>query len=121
MMKKTFRNHASIGVAAMSVALMMIAAGCSNTVESQPEAAKAVESGSTLPAAVTGFMGPYASKLQPGPPGGAALVWIYPDAKWINYRKMILMPVEFWAAPDSKVSTADQQVLTEYFYNALKT
>jgi len=31
------------------------------------------------------------------------------------------MPLEFWAGADSKVSTADQQVLTEYFYNALKS
>src|SRR5258706_8482408 len=121
MMKRILRNRASVGVAAISIALMMIATGCANTVESQPEAAKAVESGSTLPAAVTGSMGPYASHLQPGPAGGAALVWIYPDAKWINYRKMILMPVEFWAAADSKVSPEDQKVLTAYFYNALRT
>jgi hypothetical protein len=31
-----------------------------------------------------------------------------------------LMPVEFWAAADSKVSPADQAVLTEYFYNQLR-
>jgi hypothetical protein len=31
------------------------------------------------------------------------------------------MPVEFWAAADSTVSTTDQQVLTTYFYNALRT
>src|SRR5271156_2263494 len=31
------------------------------------------------------------------------------------------MPVEFWAAADSKVSTADQATLTEYFYNQLQT
>ena len=31
------------------------------------------------------------------------------------------MPVEFWAAADSKVSTADQQTLTSYFYNQLQT
>ena len=31
------------------------------------------------------------------------------------------MPVEFWAAADSKVPTADQATLTEYFYNPLQT
>ena len=31
------------------------------------------------------------------------------------------MPVEFWAAADSTVSPADQQTLTTYFYNAIKT
>jgi hypothetical protein len=120
MMKGSNRNHAGAGLLALSAALLIFAAGCSNTVESTPQVEKAVETGSTLPAAVTSFMGPYASKLQPGPAGGPALVWIYPDAKWINYRKMMLMPVEFWAAADSKVPTADQQVLTAYFYNALK-
>jgi hypothetical protein len=119
-MKKLIRIQIG-ALVAISIAVVMIAAGCSSTVESQPEAAKAVESGTQLPAAVTGFMGPYASKLKPGPAGGAALVWIYPEAKWINYRKMMIMPVEFWASADSKVSAADQQVLTAYFYNALKT
>jgi hypothetical protein len=33
----------------------------------------------------------------------------------------LLDPVQFRAAADSKVSTSDQQVLTEYFYNSLKT
>jgi uncharacterized protein DUF3313 len=121
MRKGSSRNHAGAALVALGVALLVGAAGCSNTVESTPEAAKAVETGSTLPAGVTSFMGQYASKLQPGPAGGPALVWIYPDAKWINYRKVILMPVEFWAAADSKVPTNEQQVLTAYFYNALKT
>src|SRR5579862_3508670 len=43
------------------------------------------------------------------------------NVQWANYTKIQLMPVEFWAAADSKVSTADQAVLTEYFYNALQT
>lgn len=77
--------------------------------------------GGPLPASVTGFLGPDASKLAPGPKGGAALVWINPNAQWSSYNKIQLMPVEFWAAADSKVSTSDQQTLTEYFYNALQT
>ena len=31
------------------------------------------------------------------------------------------MPVEFWAAADSKVPAADQATLTEYFYNQLQS
>ena len=120
MRSKNFGNHLTAGIAA-GLAMLILLSGCTTTVESPPEAAKAVESGTQLPSAVTAFMGPYASKLAPGPAGGAALIWVYPDAKWINYRKMMLMPVEFWAAADSKVPTADQQVLTQYFYNALKT
>src|SRR5713226_9768384 len=120
MPSKDFLNHLTAGVAA-GLAMLLLLSGCATTVESTPEAAKAVQSGAQLPSAVTAFMGPYASKLAPGPAGGAALVWIYPDAQWINYRKIMLMPVEFWAGADSKVPAADQQVLTEYFYNALKT
>jgi hypothetical protein len=120
MTTKNFANQLTACLVA-GLAMLLLLSGCATTVESTPEAAKAVQSGTQLPSAVTAFMGPYASKLAPGPAGGAALVWIYPDAKWINYRKIMLMPVEFWAGADSKVPAADQQVLTEYFYNALKT
>src|SRR5271169_2684737 len=107
--------------AAAGLAAMLLATGCSTTVQSAPAAAQAVESGGPLPSAVTGFLGPDASKLAPGSEGGAALAWINPNAQWSSYTKIQLMPVEFWAAADSKVSTADQAVLTEYFYNALQT
>jgi len=70
------------------IALALSAAGCSTTVESQPEAAKAVESGGSLPASVTSFLGPDASKLAPGKEAGAALVWINPNAQWANYTKI---------------------------------
>lgn len=107
-------------LAAVGILLSTGMFGCSTTVESQPEAAKAVESGGPLPASVTSFLGPDASKLAPGPKGGAALVWLNPNAQWANYSKILLDPVQFWAAADSKVSTSDQQVLTEYFYNSLQ-
>jgi Protein of unknown function (DUF3313) len=109
------------GIAAAGLGMLLLAAGCSTTVESQPSAAKALESGGPLPSSVTGFLGPDASKLTPGPEGGAALAWINPNAQWSSYTKIQLMPVEFWAAADSKVSQADQQTLTTYFYNALQT
>jgi hypothetical protein len=94
---------------AAGVALLFMLLGCSTTVESKPAAAQALESGGSLPSSVTGFLGPDAAKLAPGPEGGAALVWINPAAQWSSYTKIQLMPVEFWAAADSKVSTADQQ------------
>jgi len=106
---------------ATGIALLCLLPGCSTTVESKPAAAHALESGWPLPSSVTGFLGPDAAKLAPGPGGGAALVWVDPAAQWSSYTKIQLMPVEFWAAADSKVSAADQQVLTEYFYNALQT
>ena len=114
--RKFFNSLAAVGML-----LSIIAAGCSTTVESQPKAANAVESGGPLPVSVTSFLGPDASKLAPGTKGGAALVWVSPNASWATYDKVLLDPVQFWAAADSKVSTSDQQVLTEYFYNSLKT
>jgi len=109
------------GMAAAGLTAMLFAAGCSTTVESAPAAAKAIESGGPLPSTVTGFLGPDASKLAPGPEGGAALVWLNPNAQWSSYTKIQLLPVEFWAAADSKVPAADQATLTEYFYNQLQT
>jgi Protein of unknown function (DUF3313) len=106
---------------AIGLALMLAISGCATTVESTPQAAKEMEAGGPPPAAVTGFLGPDAAKLAPGPKGGAALIWVNPNAQWSSYTKIQLMPVEFWAAADSKVSPEDQKVLTTYFYNALQT
>jgi Protein of unknown function (DUF3313) len=120
-MTNSLRRKMMTTMAAAGLAALLLASGCSTTVESTPEAAKALESGGPLPSSVTGFLGPDASKLAPGPEGGAALVWINPNAQWASYTKIQLMPVEFWATADSKVSTADQATLTEYFYNQLQT
>jgi hypothetical protein len=109
------------GMTAVGLATVLLASGCSTTVESQPTAAKALESGGPLPSSVTGFLGPDASKLAAGPEGGAALAYVNPDAQWSTYTKIQLLPVEFWAAADSKVPTSDQATLTEYFYNQLQT
>ena len=118
---RNLRGKIMTGIASVGLAAVLFVTGCSTTVESTPAAEKALESGGTLPPAVTGFFGPDASKLAPGPQGGAALAYINPNAQWSSYTKIQLMPVEFWAAADSKVSTADQQTLTEYFYNQLQT
>jgi Protein of unknown function (DUF3313) len=121
MITKHLTTKLATGVAALGLAAALLASGCSTTVQSAPEAAKAVEAGGPLPSAVTGFLGPDAARLAPGPEGGAALAWINPNAQWASYTKIQLMPVEFWAAADSKVSAADQATLTEYFYNQLQT
>jgi hypothetical protein len=92
-----------------------VLSACSTTVQSTPEAAKALESGGAVPPAVTGFFGNDASKLAPGPQGGAALAYVNQNAQWSKYTKIQLLPVEFWTAADSKVSESDQQILTAYF------
>lgn len=48
-----------------------------------------------------------------------ALRYINPDAQWSQYKKVIVAPVTFWAGDDTKVSPADQQLLTSYAYKAL--
>jgi hypothetical protein len=121
MINVSFGRKMATCIAATALAAALLASGCSTTVESTPAAAKALESGGPLPPAVTGFFGDDASKLAPGPEGGAALAYVNPNAQWSSYTKIQLMPVEFWAAADSKVSAADQATLTEYFYNQLQT
>jgi len=121
MITKNLGTKMATGIAAASIAAALLVSGCSTTVKSAPAAAQALQSGGPLPSAVTGFLGPDASRLAPGPEGGAALAWINPNAQWSGYTKIQLMPVEFWAAADSKVSAADQATLTEYFYNQLQT
>ena len=120
-MTRNLRKKVMTGLTAAGLSAALLATGCSTTVQSTPVAAQAVESGAPLPSAVTGFLGPDAARLAPGPEGGAALAWINPNAQWANYTKIQLMPVEFWAAADSKVPAADQATLTEYFYNQLQT
>lgn len=119
-MRNEVVKKAISSVAAAGLIFILFSSGCSTTVQSQPEAAKAVESGGPLPSAVTSFFGSDASKLAAGPEGGAALAYVNPNAQWSKYSKIQLMPVEFWAATDSKVSTSDQQMLTSYFYNKLR-
>ena len=119
-MRNEFMRKVISSGTAVGLLIILLLSGCSTTVESTPEAAKALESGAPLPPAVTGFFGSDASKLAPGPEGGAALAYVNQNAQWSKYAKIQLMPVEFWAAADSKVSTADQQTLTTYFYNKLK-
>jgi len=115
---KSIATFAGIGLGAL---LALVVGGCSSTIEATPEAAKALEAGGPPPPAVANFMGADASKLTKGREGGAALAYVNPNAQWTKYTKIQLLPVEFWASEDSKVSADDQKVLTGYFYNVLKT
>src|ERR1700689_2199660 len=120
-MTNCLRRKMMTTMAAAGLAALLLASGWSTTVEKTPEAGKDLESGGPLPSPVTGFLGPDASKLAPGPEGGAALVWINPNAQWSSYTQKQLIPVEFCTHADSTVSTSDQQMLTGDFYNALET
>lgn len=109
----------SVSLLATAILLAWLMAGCSQTVQSQPAVAQQVESGQAAPA-VSGFFGNDLSLLRPGREGQAAFVYINPNVRWSKYNKVLLEPVEFWDAANSSVSPADQQMLTTYFYNALK-
>jgi hypothetical protein len=48
------------------------------------------------------------------------LIYIDPNAEWKDYGKILIDPVQFASAPDSSISTEDQQALCSYFRNKLK-
>ena len=70
----------------------------------------------------SGVLGDY-SRLQPGGPGRALLVYRAPDADIGRYHKVILDPVTVWRASDATevVSRADLQRLADLMYGNLLT
>src|SRR5438128_4375345 len=45
------------------------------------------------------------------------LRYVNPNARWTEYKKVIIAPVSFWGGDDTRVSKADQLALTNYFIN----
>jgi len=93
--------------------LAMIAlAGCSVTSqEPMSEIEKAPQ---------TGFLSDY-SLLRPGKEGQARLVYIKPDVDWHAYTGIFIEPVVFISDASAHVDPKDQQVLSSYYYNTMKT
>jgi hypothetical protein len=90
---------------------MLVLAACSaQTTRQAPQA---------LP---SGFLGDY-SRLQPGGPGRALLVYRAPDATLVGYDKVILDPVTVWRAPgtDTTISRAQLQRLADLLYGNFLT
>jgi hypothetical protein len=54
----------------------------------------------------TGFLGEYASKMQPGPKGGAKLRWLKPGVDFSKYSKVMVDPVSFVASEGSEADAA---------------
>ena len=98
--------------------LATLTAGCSQTVAEQPAVAEQVESGDS--SAANGFFGSDVSLLQQGQEGQAAMIYINSNARWSQYDKIMLEPLEFWDSTNSTVSPSDQHMLTAYAYNKLK-
>jgi hypothetical protein len=103
-------------VAALLCGVLM--SGCSQTVESKAAVMKQAEGVQPAPA-VSGFFGQDASLLQPGTGDQAAMVYVNSSAQWSQYHKILLQPVEYWDDPNTSVSSSDQQMLGDYFYNKL--
>src|SRR5262249_44449642 len=85
----------------------------------EPSPAQKAIGSEPAPPAESGFLRDY-SQLKPGGEGKPSLLYIDPSAQWASYDKVIVEPVQFWAAPDSSVSSEDASVLCSYFDQKLK-
>jgi Protein of unknown function (DUF3313) len=95
-------------------------AGCSQTAAPQPNIIQRVEGDKPAPPPPSGFLGSDYSLMTPPAEGTdqkAMLRYVNPSVNWGSYNQVIIAPVTFWAADDSKVSAADQQALCNYAYN----
>jgi hypothetical protein len=96
--------------------------GCSQTAAPEPSIIQRATGEKEAAPAPSGFLGNDYSLLTPPAEGGdqkAMLRYVNPDAHWSSYNKVMIAPVTFWAADDSKVSGADQQALCNYAYTLL--
>ena len=110
-----------LGTGLLSAALAgLILAGCSQTAAPQPNIIQRVQGETPAPPPPSGFLGSDYSLMTPPAEGTdqkAMLRYVNPSVNWGSYNQIIIAPVTFWAADDSKVSAADQQALCNYAYN----
>jgi hypothetical protein len=105
-------------VAATLVGSMLTA--CSQTAAPEPSIIQRAQGETPAPPPPSGFLGSdYALLAPPAADSGqkAMLVYTNMNANFTSYNKIMIAPVTFWAADDSKVSAADQQALCNYAYN----
>jgi hypothetical protein len=97
-------------------------AGCSQTVTPSPTIFERAQGETPAPPPRSGFLGNNYSLLTPPADGSDQQVMLrYTNANinWSSYNAIIIVPVTFWAADDSTVSAADQQILCDYFDKVL--
>jgi hypothetical protein len=68
----------------------------------------------------SGFLTDY-SLLQPGKEGEARLRYVNPNANWNAYTGIFIEPVVFISDASASIDPKDEQVLSSYYYNTLKT
>ena len=108
--------------AAMMAGLLL--SGCAQTVAPSPNIIQRASGETPAPPPPSGFLGNDYSLLTPPTAGSdqqAMLRYVNPSANWASYNKIMIAPVTFWAADDSKVSAADQQALCNYMYTVMVT
>ncbi|MDD5116139.1 MAG: DUF3313 domain-containing protein [Candidatus Omnitrophica bacterium] len=93
------------------IVMVLFGAGCATT-EQVPDVR------------MSGFLGDY-SQLHRGKRGQAEFTYHDPSADLSKYHKVILDPVQLWAANNknsalSRLSREDQQLLVDYLYVALR-
>jgi hypothetical protein len=107
------------GVASIVLAGWLLA-GCSQTAAPAPNIMQRVQGETPAPPPPSGFLGNDYSLLTPPAEGSdqkAMLRYVNPNVTWSSYNQLLIAPVTFWAADDSKISAADQQTLCNYAYN----
>src|SRR5229473_5492823 len=115
------RKNMKSEIGLLSVVLAgLLLVGCSQTAAPEPSVIQRATGEKEAAPAPSGFLGNDYSLLTPPAEGGdqkAMLRYVNPDAHWSSYNKVMIAPVTFWAADDSKVSGADQQALCNYAYD----
>jgi hypothetical protein len=95
-------------------------AACSQTAAPEPNIIQRAQGETPAPPPPSGFLGNDYSLLTPPAEGSdqkAMLRYVNPNVSWSSYNQIMIAPVTFWAADDSKLSAADQQALCNYAYN----
>jgi hypothetical protein len=119
-----YRN--TVSKFSLAIVLALVAVGvsaCSQTAAPEPSIIQRAQGEKPALPPPSGFLGSDYSLMQPAGEGSdqqAMLRYLNPSANWSSYNKIIIAPVTFWAADDSKVSSADQQALCNYFYTVLQ-
>ena len=67
-----------------------------------------------------GFLVGDCTRLAAGTDGQAALRYVDASANWAQYNKILIDPVMFYGSDTTKIPAADQQTLTNYFYQVLR-
>ena len=122
MTKEKINTKSAIGLGSVLLAGLLLV-GCSQTAAPEPSVIQRATGEKEAAPAPSGFLGNDYSLLTPPAEGGdqkAMLRYVNPNANWSSYNKIMIAPVTFWAADDSKISGADQQALCNYMFTVLE-